>query len=139
MLPDSSRVKPPDRSLVSARRMEFGAYGIRAVGTPLPGCPGHMAQHRGHLGRGVPTRGPGVWNWRILCRERPPCRSAVLPETIAILRRIRMIPQFCHPERAKRVEGSSHLRSCRGRIGAKILRLRASPFAQDDKPLSWSF
>ena len=39
----------------------------------------------------------------------------------------------CHPERAKRVEGSSHLPSAQELPGAKILRLRASPFAQDDR------
>ena len=44
-------------------------------------------------------------------------------------------PQYpiCHPERAKRVEGSSHWRDIWGQIGAKILRLRALPSAQDDR------
>ena len=36
-------------------------------------------------------------------------------------------PQICHPERPKGVEGSSHYRYCDAQIGAKILRLRASP------------
>ena len=35
-------------------------------------------------------------------------------------------PKACHPERAQRVEGSIGIDRC------KILRLRASPFAQDD-------
>ena len=39
----------------------------------------------------------------------------------------------CHPERAKRVEGSSHWHDIWGQIGAKILRLRALPAAQDDR------
>ena len=34
----------------------------------------------------------------------------------------------------QRVEGSSHLRNICSQIGAKILRLRASPSAQDDIP-----
>ena len=42
-------------------------------------------------------------------------------------------PTTCHPERAKRAEGSSHLPPAQELPGAKILRLRASPFAQDDK------
>ena len=42
--------------------------------------------------------------------------------------------QICHPERAKRVEGSSHCREICSQFGAKILRLRALPFAQDDRP-----
>ena len=44
-------------------------------------------------------------------------------------------PQYpiCHPERAKRVEGSSHCRNICSQIGAKILRLRALPSAQDDR------
>ena len=42
-------------------------------------------------------------------------------------------PQICHPERPKGVEGSSHCRSCITGIDAKILRLRASPCAQDDR------
>ena len=45
---------------------------------------------------------------------------------------------FCHPERAKRVEGSSHLPSVQKPFGAKILRLRASLSAQDDKLLNRS-
>ena len=40
---------------------------------------------------------------------------------------------ICRPEQAKRVEGSSHLRNICAQIGAKILRLRASPCAQDDR------
>ena len=45
---------------------------------------------------------------------------------------------ICHPERAKRVEGSSHLPPAQKPFGAKILRLRASPFAQDDRLLNRS-
>ena len=50
-------------------------------------------------------------------------------------------PQFpiCHPERAKWVEGSSHLWDICSQIGAKILRLRASPSAQDDRYLVHRF
>ena len=51
IMPDGSRAKPPDRSLVSARHLEFvrllisDCRGRRPrrpipVGTPLPGCPG---------------------------------------------------------------------------------------------------
>ena len=38
----------------------------------------------------------------------------------------------CHPERAQRVEGSSHLFCAVQWENAKILRLRATRFAQDD-------
>ena len=38
----------------------------------------------------------------------------------------------CHPERAKRVEGSSALAAQYGQFIGKILRLRAPRYAQDD-------
>ena len=38
----------------------------------------------------------------------------------------------CHPERAKRVEGSSHLFCAVQLVSAKILRLRATRYAQND-------
>ena len=53
------------------------------------------------------------------CRER----ASTVPQE----------PPTCHPERAKRAEGSSHLPPAQALPGAKILRLRASPFAQDDR------
>ena len=50
-----------------------------------------------------------------------------------IERSLPLVVPACHPERAKRVEGSSHLPSAQKPFGAKILRLRASPLAQDDR------
>ena len=44
------------------------------------------------------------------------------------------MPQVCHSERSvSGVEESSHLPPAQEIPGAKILRLRATPFAQDDK------
>ena len=45
--------------------------------------------------------------------------------------------QVCHPEQAKRVEGSSQRPDICSQIGAKILRLPA--VAQDDIPLPCAF
>ena len=47
------------------------------------------------------------------------------------LGRIRTIFPACHPEQAKRAEGSSHFRCAVQAVCAKILRLPA--VAQDDK------
>ena len=44
------------------------------------------------------------------------------------------MPQVCHSERSvSEVEESSYLRPAQEIPYAKILRLRAAPFAQDDK------
>ena len=65
-------------------------------------------------------------------------RSSVMPVGCGLVRPQRSAkgaPQYpvCHPERAKRVEGSSYCRDICSHIGAKILRLRALPSAQDDR------
>ena len=58
-------------------------------------------------------------------------RSAGKTDGIGKFGRIRTMPQACHPEQAKRVEGSSNLR-CAVQLGsAKILRLPS--VAQDDR------